>query len=1078
MDKYDLLQLFNEQTSGKNEAKGLRVFNNDLVSSIKVENKDDIIDVNGNVISESLFNEYLTKIKIDAVNKTIISTYCSCKDYENHENKKNYCCKHLIASFYKAEDEILKDPAFKSDKVLEAPKVLKVRDTLGTLLDNETEKEKIKLEVYVNRNVWTHKISAQFKIGDSSMSSSSLYVLRDMNEFIASFYNKRKIDFGKRFVFDTEKYSMASKDKKLFRFLKTLQNIDLETNFKRNKNSVIEGKYINIPDYFVREFFSIIKNHRVYLNEGFLSRPYETEIIFDRIPLEFDLKNVKEKYILKIKEGMPKILTEDEDAFEYAANIYIPDLEYCDRLKPYLEVFNKNKVVTFPKSKEEVILKKLIPNLEKVSMETYLSDNIKNKIVRAKCNFKFYFDKKDEEVILYLKVEYAGFEFNIFEDCSEKVIYRNTKRENQVIGIVRSLGFEKTKNKFCIMLSSDDYIFRFFKVEVKRLEEIGEVFYSENFKGIKNIGSSSIKADIKTGKYSYFEMNFNIADIPKQEMTSILRAFRDKLKYYKLKDGQFIDLESLQIKNFLKLLDVVAPSSIDENQIIIPKNKAVYVEEYIEKNDLRYIKGEGKLKSISEKLKKISNTEFKLPEKLKAKLRGYQETGYNWFRTLDYLGFGGILADEMGLGKTLQTIAFLLSRDKSKSLIVVPTSLIYNWKNEFKKFAPSLNVAASVGNKKERLEILSNINKMDVVVTTYNILKRDIEELKGVTFDYCIIDEAQNIKNAHSENAKCIKKIEAKNRFALSGTPVENSVMELWSIFDFVMPGYLYDEKMFSVKYYKKIKEEPEVIEDLNRLIKPFILRRTKKEVIKELPDKIENMVMVSLSDKEKKIYSTFAKYALKLIKKKVEDDEFKSSKIEILAYITKLRQVCLDPSIVMEDYSGVKSKIDKLIEILKENIEDGHRILVFSQFTSVLKNIGVRMAKEKISYSYLDGSVPSKSRMKIVEEFNSGKNCAFLISLKAGGTGLNLTSADIVIHFDPWWNPAVEEQATDRTHRIGQKKKVHVIKLIAEGTIEEKIIDLQENKKKLAESLLTDGISSSNGLKSMSYAELVKLFK
>lgn len=1077
MDKYDLLQLFNEQTSGKNEAKGLRVFNNDLVASINVENKDNIIDVNGNVISESLFNEYLTKIKIDANSKNIISTYCSCKDYENHENKKNYCCKHLIASFYKAEDEILKNSIFKMDKVSQVPKKINVRDTLETLIGNTEDKKKIKLEIYINRNVWTHKISAEFKIGEDSMSSSSLYVLRDINEFISSFYSKRKMDFGKRFVFDAAKYSMESKDKRLFQFLKMMQNIDLETHFKNNKKPIIEGKYIHIPDYFIREFFTIIKNHRVYLNEGFLSRIYETEIIFDRLPLEFDLKTVKEKYVLKIIEGMPTVLTEEEDAFEYGVNIYIPDLEYCEKLSAYLQVFNKNKVVTFPKAKENVILKELIPNLEEVAVETHISDNIKSKIVRAKCNFKFYFDKKDNEVILCVKVEYGGFEFDIFGDCSEKIIYRDIKSENEVIGIVRSIGFEKKNNKFSMVLSSDDYIFRFFKVEIKRFQELGEVFYSENFKGIKNIGSSSIKADISTGKYNYFEMSFKIGDVPKDETTLILRAFRDKLKYYKLKDGQFIDLESLEIKNFLKLLDVVAPSSIDENEVIIPKNKAVYMENYIEENNLRYIKGKSNLKSISEKLKKINTSKFNIPKKLNAKLRGYQEVGYNWFRTLDYLGFGGILADEMGLGKTLQTITFLLSRDGSKSLIVVPTSLIYNWKNEFKKFASSLNVTAIIGNKKERIEVINNINKFDVVITTYNILKRDIDSFNGVNFDYCIIDEAQNIKNPHSENAKSIKKISAKNRFALSGTPIENSVMELWSIFDFVMPGYLYDEKMFSVKYYKKIKEEPEVIEDLNRLIKPFILRRTKKEVIKELPDKIENTVMVSLSDSEKKVYSTFAKHTLKLIKKKVEDDEFKSSKIEILAYITKLRQICLDPSIVMEDYRGNSSKIDKLIEILKESIEDGHRILVFSQFTSILKNIGTRMIKEKIAYSYLDGSVPSKNRMKIVEEFNSGKNGVFLISLKAGGTGLNLTSADIVIHFDPWWNPAAQEQATDRTHRIGQKKKVHVIKLIAQGTIEEKIIDLQENKKKLAQSLLTDGISNGNALKDISYDEIVKLF-
>jgi SNF2 family DNA or RNA helicase len=347
-----------------------------------------------------------------------------------------------------------------------------------------------------------------------------------------------------------------------------------------------------------------------------------------------------------------------------------------------------------------------------------------------------------------------------------------------------------------------------------------------------------------------------------------------------------------------------------------------------------------------------------------------------------------------------------------------------------------------------------------------------------VEFDYCIIDEAQYIKNPHSQNATSVKSIKAKRKFALSGTPIENSVMELWSIFDFVMPGYLYDEKTFSVKYHKKIKEEPEVIEDLNRRVKPFILRRKKSEVIKELPDKIEKTLFIKLEDKQKDVYATYAKHALELIEKKVKDDEFKNSKIEILAYITKLRQLCLDPSIIMEEYTGSSAKIEALTELLTQSIDEGHRILVFSQFTSVLKNIGKTITREGISYSYLDGSVPSQKRMDIVDSFNKGENSVFLISLKAGGTGLNLTSADIVIHFDPWWNPAVEDQATDRAHRIGQENVVEVIKLVAKGTIEEKIILLQEEKKRLIDSLLGEELSGEQGISALSGDEIVNLFR
>ena len=290
------------------------------------------------------------------------------------------------------------------------------------------------------------------------------------------------------------------------------------------------------------------------------------------------------------------------------------------------------------------------------------------------------------------------------------------------------------------------------------------------------------------------------------------------------------------------------------------------------------------------------------------------------------------------------------------------------------------------------------------------------------------------------------------------------------------MPGYLFDEKRFSVRYYKKLHESNEVLEELNMLINPFILRRYKKDVIKELPSKIEKKLLVSMSDEQEKVYGIYADYAKKLIEKKVKDDELSNSKIEILSYITKLRQICLDPSVLINDYIGSSGKIDSLIELLNQGIEEGHKILVFSQFTSVLKNISKKLEYEKIAYSYLDGSIPSEKRIQLIDEFNNGNNSVFLISLKAGGTGLNLTSADIVIHFDPWWNPAVEDQATDRAHRFGQKNIVEVIKLISKNTIEEKIVELQDEKRKLIEKIIDNEMDTSK-INALSEEDILNLF-
>lgn len=1073
-----LLQIFNEETSGKNYAKGQRVLNNDLVSTLDITSEDNLISINSNVISENLFNEYSTKIEMDAEKKSIFSTFCSCADYEQNEFKKrNYCCKHLVATFYKSLEELTSHPLLKEDVVQEKSIFKSKSNLLSMLLGDEKDKDEIKLEVYINKNEWTHNLTAEFKIGLNSVSSSNLYILKDINQFLVSYYNNVPINYGKNFTFYMKNQRLSTRDKRLIDFIESLKEMDGKHKyFNGSSDRIVDGKYINIPKYLVREFFQLIKKHRIYLNEGFFYRPVETEILFQIPPIDFDLKTIKDSYVLKSSGGMPQVLGSKNDVFLYGSTIYLPEYEFCYKLSPYLQVFNEAKVVTIPNFEEETILRMLVPDLNLLSQNVTLSKSIRDKIVIDQCKFNFYFDKENKDITLTVKVKYGAFEFNIFEDYKEKIIYRDSKKETQVISILRTLGFEEIKGKFYLLMG-DDYIFRFFKSEVGKLQELGEVYYSENFKGLKSIGTKGIKGDIKSGKYDYFEMDFKIGDIPTQETSDILRAFRDNLKYFKLKSGEYLDLEELELNKFLKLLDVLSSKNIEGNHIQLSKNKGAFLDSYLEENSIRYIKGKSHLKEIRDKFKNIEKLKFKEPIDLKANLREYQKVGYNWFKTLDYLGFGGILGDEMGLGKTLQTITFILASKGSKNLIVAPTSLIYNWVSEFEKFAPTVAVAAVNGSKEEREEIIKNIENYDVIITTYNLLKRDLDSYNEIEFDNCILDEAQYIKNPNSQNATSVKEIKAKRRFALSGTPIENSLMELWSIFDFVMPGYLYDEKRFSVRYHKRLREEPEVLEDLNRLIKPFILRRRKKDVIKELPDKIEKTLMVTLDEEQKKVYTTYANHAVELIQKKVKDYEFQNSKIEILSYITKLRQLCLDPSVLMKDYSGGSGKLEALVELLNKSIEEGHRILIFSQFTSVLKNIGKRISQEGVSFSYLDGSIPSEKRMNMVKDFNEGENSVFLISLKAGGTGLNLTSADVVIHFDPWWNPAVEEQATDRAHRIGQKNVVQVIKIIAKGTIEEKILSLQEQKKKLISELMGDELCNGEGLLALSEEDILGLF-
>ncbi|WP_066893266.1 DEAD/DEAH box helicase [Clostridium nigeriense] len=1080
MLKKELFEKFKKNISVKNDLAAKKILKEDAISSFNFNFDEGLLYIKSTILSEDFYNEYINKLELDTKSKSVISTYCTCDDFEKNEfRKESYCCKHLIATYYKFINEIENnnDILKKFGDPLENKPIFKTKDNILDLLLQEENKDEIKMEIYINRRGIKNKLTAEFKIGLKGLSSNKLYVVKDINQLLIAIYNKIPIKYGKDFILNLREQRLGIKENKIINFIEKVKSIeDLHLNFVRRQDKFIDGKSITIPDFLIREFFDTVSKNRVYLNEGFFYRPVETEIIYNKPNLQFTLKELSSEYLLSIDDGLPEILDKNNTVFLYGSSIYLPGFNYCHEISNYFEVFKDNNYIELNKSDEFRILSSLLPKLYTLSDYVNINKSIKDKIVKENVNFCFYFDKINKDITLVLKVKYGRHEFNIFHEYKDKIIYRDLNKEGEVLSTLRSLGFEASGDKFYLLLG-DDYLFNFFKYDITKLQNIGDVFYSENFKIIRKINSKNITGQIEAGKYDYFELNFNIDSLSKEEVKDILIAFKDNLKYYKLKTGEFIDLEEIELKNFLNLLDVLSVNSdFEDNKLIFNNNKAIFIDDFIKEKNIRYIKGKNELTKIQKKIKEVKKINFKEPLTLNASLREYQKEGYNWLKTMDYLGFGGILGDEMGLGKTIQAITFILSNLPSKTLIVAPTSLIYNWSSEIEKFAPSIKLSVVNGGKEERVNILENIKDYDVLITTYNILKRDLDLYEHLNFDYCFIDEAQYIKNSSSQNAISVKNIKAKRKFALTGTPIENSVMELWSIFDFIMPGYLFDENSFSVRYYKKLHESNEVLEELNNLIKPFILRRYKKDVIKELPLKIEKKLLVSMSKEQEKIYNVYSDYAKSLIEKKVKDDELKNSKIEILSYITKLRQICLDPSVLVNDYIGSSGKIDSLIELLNQGIEEGHKILVFSQFTSVLRNISKRLINEDISYSYLDGSIPSEKRIQLIDEFNNGSNSVFLISLKAGGTGLNLTSADIVIHFDPWWNPAVEDQATDRAHRFGQKNIVEVIKLISKNTIEEKIVELQDEKRKLIEKILDNSMESSN-INSLSDEDILNLF-
>ena len=574
----------------------------------------------------------------------------------------------------------------------------------------------------------------------------------------------------------------------------------------------------------------------------------------------------------------------------------------------------------------------------------------------------------------------------------------------------------------------------------------------------------NITLDISQSRNGYMGMKLDIEGVDSNEYREIFSSYKNNNRLYRMKNGAYLDLKDKDIEQAFKLIDILNIYN-DFDNMKIPNNKAIYLEKLIEEEDLSFVNGSKYVSNVVKKFDKVKSKNYEIPKDLNATLRDYQVSGFEFFKTLSDYQFGGILADEMGLGKTIQTIAFLLSNKDKKNIVITPTALIYNWKNELEKFAPTLKVGLLHAAKSEREKILDNIDNYDVILTTYTTYKNDIDKYKNINFDYCIIDEAQNIKNPDAIITKAIKNVNAKVRFALTGTPIENNLMELWSIFDFIMPGYLYNKSKFKSIF---VNNDKNIIE-LKNLIKPFILRRTKKEVIKELPDKIEQKIIIDLEKEHKRAYKGYVNLITRKIKENNQDN------ITVFSYLTKLRQLCLSPELMVKNYQGKNSKLDVLINIINDSSDE--KILVFSQFTKVLEVIGKRLNEENISYSYLDGKTSAMDRVKLVEEFNTNNNKVFLISLKAGGTGLNLTSANIVVHFDPWWNPAVEDQASDRAHRIGQKNVVNVIKLIAKDTAEERVINLQETKKELIEDVINGNLDNSSTLKNLSKDDIIDLF-
>ena len=611
-------------------------------------------------------------------------------------------------------------------------------------------------------------------------------------------------------------------------------------------------------------------------------------------------------------------------------------------------------------------------------------------------------------------------------------------------------------------LKSDDIMLEIDRNKFLKIADIIDEKYAENVNinvsdKVKKIRRVSVQMNIKSVENELFSLDFNVEGVDEKDVETILEGVKNEEKFITLSSGELVKIANKSSEEMIGIVDAISDLKIGENRI--SKIKVLQLAQV--SNSINEELNE--MEEFKELFQKIKNRENKEPSNIKTKLFPYQKIGFNWLKNMYDIGFGGILADDMGLGKTLQAISLISEiqlRNKDLfGIIIVPTSLLHNWKEEFHKFSDIKPILVE-GAASVRKELIEKAEK-GILITTYQTFRNDVKNYKNKKFDVAILDEAQNIKNVSSLVKKATDKLNSSVNFALTGTPIENSIMELWSIFDFILPGYLDSITKFRKKYKNSLNNpDSKKIFNLKKIVSPFILRRTKKEVLAELPEKVENNMIVELSSEQKKLYMTYVKQAKKQLR---EFDKEENNNLKVLAILTKLRQICNSPQLFDENYKGEVAKIELLKELMPDILGNNHRMLIFSQFLGTLEEIKIELEKEKVKYFFIDGSVKSKERMEISKKFNSGEGQVVLISLKAGGTGLNLVGADVVIHYDPWWNFAVENQASDRAHRIGQKKSVQVIKLITEGTIEEKIIKLQEKKRTLSENILEKNNKSDN---------------
>ena len=904
----------------------------------------------------------------------------------------------------------------------------------------------------------------EYKIGNTKK-----YIIKNIDEFLEHIENEEQVKYGKFLQFVHTRESFTDEALKQIDFLKkaknTMNKIYRDNYFFDFRRDFNIGRYLYIHTEFIDEFYDVYKE--LDLNHCH----------FENIDYAIKVRLIKDNhyYILRVT---------DENVF-YHGNHYIYFISKSDsqtniqRLQ--INLNDKSFDALLHLLKEPIFIKEEdFDDFYKyvwTPMQNSFDLECDFELIQSSYTFiKIYGDMNENEQI-YFKIYYEdenqnrihAFQNDLMTTVQQDIVETYFREHCQQID---------EKNGCAYFNSYDEKTYEFMHTGIEFLQQYSEIYISEALKKMGRPVHYQIQVGVKVD-HDLLSLNMESAQIPQMEIAEVLSKYRRKKKFHRLKNGELLYLESPDLEELSNLMDEyhIHANDIQNGSLSLNKNRVFALDNDVTELQHIQIERDASFQKLIQQFHQHTQHLYPLTSYYNQLLRDYQKEGYQWLRTLYELGFNGILADDMGLGKTLQVIALLDQLETNKpSLVVCPSSLIYNWEDEVHKFSKSLPVTCIVSDAKTRETMIHAIHGKHLYVTSYDYMRRDVELYDSIEFEYVILDESQYIKNQKTKNAISVKQLHALHKLALSGTPIENSLAELWSVFDFLMPQYLYNYHYFQKTFETDIvkNQNQKKIQQLQKMVSPFILRRNKKDVLLELPDKIEKTQLIPFTQQESELY--FANLAQINTQLQELFQMEKIDKIAILAMLTKLRQICCEPRMIYENINQSSSKMKACMDLICNYKANHQQVLLFSSFTKVFDLMEEELKLNGIRYFILTGETSKEKRRELVYRFQEGEADVFLISLKAGGTGLNLTAAQAVIHFDPWWNLSAQNQATDRAYRIGQLNKVIVHQLIMKESIEEKIQVLQAKKKELADMFVENSEGNISSLSTEDLKELLAM--